>query len=113
MGVCAVDNLHEGMVLNSDVHDRSGRLLLGHETVLVGKHLRMFRMWGVTEVDIAGGDDPLVAASEEVVDGDPEALKAAEDVLRPLFRNANLSHPAMAELFRLCLLRKVNYASRH
>ena len=38
---------------------------------------------------------------------DPERLRIAEDELRPLFKSVNLSHPAMAELFRLCLQKKM------
>ena len=111
MGLLTIDNISEGMVLLSDVHDRSGRLLLGSDTELNAKHLRMFRTWGITEADIAGIDDQEACASI-AADLDPERLAAAENELRPLFRNADLSYPAMAELFRLCLLRRVRNESR-
>jgi hypothetical protein len=111
MGQLLIDNLAEGMVLQSDVQDRSGRLLLGSGIELSAKHLRMFRTWGVTEADIVGIDDQNsgVALASDV---DPERLMAVESTLRPLFRNADLSYPAMSELFHLCLLRKVRNESR-
>jgi hypothetical protein len=110
MGLVALDNLAEGMVLESDVHDRSGRLILRCGVELSYKHLRMFRMWGIAEANIFGvddqaGDAPLVA------DIDPTSLSVMENELLCLFRNTDLSFPAMGELFRLCLLRKVNNES--
>jgi len=111
MGLLTIDHLSEGMILKSDVHDRSGRLLLGSDTELNAKHLRMFRTWGVVEADIVGIDDQAACASV-ASDVDPASLAAVENELRPLFRNSDLSYPAMAELFRLCLFRKVRNESR-
>ena len=110
MGVLAVDELVEGMTVTEDVYDRSGRLLLGRDTVLAGKHLRMFRMWGITEVDILGSEGEG-DGGRSPVDIDPERLLAVEEKLRPLFRKVNFGNPAMEELFRLCLLRKVRNES--
>lgn len=111
MGLLTIDSVEEGMVLKSDVHDRSGRLLLGSGAELNAKHIRMFRTWGVTEADIVGIDDQACGTSL-AADLDPACMEAAENELRPLFRNADLSYPAMGELFRLCLLRKVRIESR-
>lgn len=110
VGKVAVDNLEPGMVLAGDVHDRSGRMLLGAGAELTQKHLVIFRTWGVLEVDIAGlgGEE----ATEQIpADIDPQELAAAEQALAPLFRNANLGHPVMIELMRLAAIRKVQYVS--
>lgn len=111
MGHLALDNLTEGMVLQSDVHDRSGRFLLGCGVELTGRHLRMFRMWGIAEANIVGINDraddaPQVAAVA------PADLARIDSELRQLFCIADLSYPAMAELFRVCLLRKAHNESR-
>ena len=111
MGILALDNLAEGMVLKSDVFDRSGRLLLGCGAELSAKHLRMFRMWGISAVNIAGVDDQT-GGIPHVADVDPARLTQVENELRSLFRNSDLSSPAMGELFRLCLLRKVRNETR-
>jgi hypothetical protein len=110
MGILTLDNLAEGMVLKSDVHDRSGRLLLGCGVELNAKHLRMFRMWGIAEADIGGVGDQSGGAPLGA-DVDPLRVIMAENELRTLFRNSDLSYPAMGELFRLCLLRKVRNES--
>jgi hypothetical protein len=111
MGFININYIEEGMILKSDIHDRSGRLLLGPGVELNAKHLRMFRTWGIMEADIVGIDDQASGASL-VADADPASMEAADNELRPLFRNTDLSFPAMSELFRLCLLRKVRNEAR-
>jgi hypothetical protein len=99
------------MILNSDVNDRNGRLILGSGVELNAKHLRMFRMWGIAEANIVGIEDQ-VGNDLHVTDVNPEVLAEIERNLLLLFRNTDLSYPAMGELFRLCLLRKVRNAPR-
>jgi hypothetical protein len=109
VGKIAIENIETGMVLASDVRDRSGRMLLGSGTELTQKHLIIFRTWGVLEVDIAGrGSD---AASQIPVDVDPLELAAAEEALVPLFRHTNRGHPAVIELMRLATLRRVQHVT--
>ncbi|SNB45135.1 hypothetical protein [Geobacter sp. DSM 9736] len=105
MGKVLLDNLKAGMVLASDVHDRTGRLLLGAGSELSEKHLHIFRTWGVAEVEITGVD---TADSTSILPSDvtQEELEAAERELAPLFRLAG-GHPAMRELLRLAAIRRV------
>lgn len=108
MGIVALDNLTTGMVLSTDVHDRSGRLLLGAGTELNQKHLVIFRTWGVNEVAIRGEDESGGHAALPP-DISPEDLKCAEQNLAPLFRMADTEHPAMKEILHLAALRKVTH----
>lgn len=100
-----IDQLATGMVLNSDVKDQNGRLLLKAGTELTEKHLYIFRSWGITEADIAGvtGGSAQQATNDSV---NPEKLASAEAALGLFFPEAKRAHPAMRELFRLCALRK-------
>ena len=110
MGKVAVENIETGMVLAGDVHDRSGRMLLGAGAELTQKHLVIFRTWGVLEADIVGqGDDEGVEPIP--ADVDPLALAAAEQALAPLFCHTNTAHPAIIELIRLAALRKVQHGT--
>lgn len=96
------------MVLAGDVHDRSGRMLLGGGAELTQKHLVIFRTWGVLEVDIVGqGSDD--EADQIPADVDPLELAAAKLALAPHFRHTNQDHPAIIELMRLAALRKVQH----
>ncbi len=102
MGNVYVDQLSPGMVLNSDVKDQNGRLLLKAGTELSEKHLSILRSWGVMEADIAGtADDSAIKDSAA-----PEQIASAEAALSRIFPEARRAHPAMRELFRLCALRK-------
>lgn len=103
-----MDNLTSGMILAADVHDRSGRLLLGAGSELNQKHLVIFRTWGVSEADITGADesDGLSPLPSDV---SPEELAQAEQALEPIFRLAGTEHPAMKEIFQLAALRKVTH----
>ncbi len=107
MALVAVDALETGMVLAGDVLDRNGRMLLGAGMELTQKHLVIFRTWGVTEVNVVGGesdaDNELPLPSEV----DPEALAAAQERLLPLFLLAGTEHPVMRELLRLAAMKKV------
>ena len=96
------------MTLANDVHDRAGRLLLGAGVELSQKHLTIFRTWGVMEVDIVGsGDgDQNCNLPAEVTH---EQLDAAKTALAPLFRNSDLEHPVIRELFRLAAVRKASH----
>lgn len=105
MAVVHIDNLAAGMVLKQDVRDRSGRLLLPEGAELTGKHLVIFRSWGVLEADIVGGSEN--DTGEEGNGPDPALVAAAEELVRPLFAHNDLEHPAMRELFRICVSRKV------
>ncbi|KAB0672385.1 hypothetical protein F6V30_07425 [Oryzomonas sagensis] len=108
MGLTQIDNLEAGMTLASDVHDRTGRLLLGAGVELSQKHLVVLRTWGVMEVNIVGmeDDDPNSHLPAEITH---EQLDAAMASLEPLFGNSDLQHPVMRELLRLAALRKATH----
>lgn len=110
MGKVSIENIETGMVLSGDVHDRSGRMLLGAGAELTQKHLVIFRTWGVLEADIVGqGSDE--DADKIPADVDPQELAAAEQALAPLFMHTNREHPAISELMRLAALRKVQHGT--
>lgn len=111
MGQVHIDNLEEGMLLATDTHDRNGRLLLTQGTELTSRHIRMFMTWGITQVDILDHEAPLAQTTvgEEI---EPEIMQKAEIELTQQFRKINLNHPAMSELFRQCLIRKVRHENR-
>jgi hypothetical protein len=108
MAIVPIDNLAAGMVLKSNVCDRSGRLLLPSGGELTERHLKIFRTWGVLEADIEG--DNCMEAVQDLIneDIDPARLAVAEESVRRIFRFNELEHPAIKELMRLCITRKVS-----
>ena len=92
------------MVLADDVHDRRGRLLMPSGVTLQDKHLRSFRMWGVTHVDVeVDGDAEGIGGQDRL---EPRAIEAAETELHELFRNAGLDHPLLHQLYDFCRCRR-------
>lgn len=108
MGKILIDCLEPGMVLAGDVHDRTGRLLLGAGVELTPKHLVIFRTWGVDAADIEGVDDGATVSPlpPEIT---PERLREAEESLVPLFEASNPEHPAVRELLRLAAMRRIRH----
>ena len=100
MGVINIADIRADMVLAADVKDRQGRVLLKEGEAITEKHLKIFKMWGVTDLDIRGVDQAVIEAraAEEI---DPALLEAAERVARDKFRHADANDPVVRELIRL------------
>lgn len=101
MGIVRTDNLKEGMILADDVRDMKGKLLLAKGQELEARHIRIFKIWGVTEAIVVGN-----AGSEEDPESDasPELIEKIKEKTRPLFFHVDLDHPAIKEIFRLSVL---------
>ncbi|HEX2769082.1 MAG TPA: hypothetical protein VHN12_07330 [Geobacteraceae bacterium] len=111
MGKIPTDNLIPGMILASDVRDRSGRLLLTGGTALNDRHLYILRTWGIIEAEVAGAEE--YPESPELANAiAPEVWSAIEDEITPLFRHADLAHPAMKELLRMRIMKKARHGNR-
>lgn len=111
MGLAHIDNLMPGMVLAADVCDRNGRLLLGSGSELIEKHIYIFRTWGVLEADIIGVEEDNDGHTF-TNDIDPDLWAAAEAEVRPMFRHADLDHPAIVELLHISILKKAQHGIR-
>jgi hypothetical protein len=108
MAIFPIDNLEPGMTLKSAVSDRSGRLLLPAGVELTGKHLNIFRMWGVSEADIAaeGDDKDNNGAAGDHTDNPLMRAEAQLEVEQLFIRNDPL-HQMISELMRICVSRRV------
>lgn len=106
MGSVRVGVLKPGMVLSDDVRDVKGRLLLGKGKPVTTEHIRIFKMWGIPQVAVAGAPADAASARPEV---DPQRLEAVARDTEPLFARTDRSHPAIGEIFRLA----VDYRAAH
>ena len=106
MGLINIADIRPGMVLAGDVKDRNSRVLLTAGNELTDKHIKIFKMWGVTEADIQG-----VAHEDVEAQGaaalDPEILRKADLETQELFMHAGSQHPGVRELARLSTMRRV------
>ncbi len=99
-------DIKEGMVLARKVKDQNGRALLLPETALTGKHFRVFKAWGISEAFVKSqGDGPAEEAEETV--SEPEGKQLVEKKLIENFIHTDPRHPAIKELFQVCVKNKL------
>ena len=99
------DNIQEGMLLTEEVKDVKGRLLLKKGQEIESKHIKILKMWGITEVNIAGGGDAEKDPDPVI---DPQRMEELTEETKHDFRHTDLNHPAIKELFRLAVLSRAN-----
>jgi hypothetical protein len=106
MGTIHINKLKAGMVLDEEVRDINGRLLLERGKNIQSAHIRIFKIWGVTEVNIRGNNGSKNTSDSNV---DPEKIEKIKKYTHNLFCHADLEHPALKEIFRL----SVQFRSKH
>jgi hypothetical protein len=96
MGLINVDKIEPGMVLSEKVLTSKRMMLLPEGTVLTAGHLVTFKTWGVSEVNIVGGDDS--SAAEEMTPEERDALKRK---VNEIFKYNNLNGKFTKKLHEL------------
>jgi hypothetical protein len=104
-----IENLVPGMVLKRNVTDRSGRMLLPAGATLEAKHLNIFRMWGVLDVEVTDESEPEASPDHPVDEVDPELLEQAAAEVQRIFAHNDPDHPAIRELMRICTKRRASH----
>ncbi|MCC6207610.1 MAG: hypothetical protein IT488_05620 [Gammaproteobacteria bacterium] len=93
-----IERIEPGMVLMEDVVHMNGRILIRAGCEITEKNLKVLKTWGILTVNVA--EEAPGADAEEAQTASPEQIHAAEERFRALFRHAELSHPALAEIHR-------------
>lgn len=102
MKTLPLNDVEPGMVLAMDLLSDDGRVLLKEGTVLQESHIQGLGRRGVSALQIQADDpDPEAPLSEE----DEGLLEASQDYVHSCFLFVDPDHPAMQELYRLCVLR--------
>ena len=100
MGIIKIEDAVPGMTLKSDVKELRGTVLCKNGIKLDEKIIRIFKMWGITEITVHGANTKDNSDNNKI---DPELLDRAKAITKGLFRHTNLRHPAVKELYRLSL----------
>ena len=108
MGYIAVDSLEQGMILSEDVRDINTRLLLSKGQKIVPKHIRILKIWGVTEVNIVGSAQDK---DEEMPAADPERMEHIKDAVDLEFKHLDLKHPILFEIYKGSLVHRLRGVS--
>lgn len=110
MAVIKLNKLKVGMKLAGDVEDINGRILLKTGVTINNNHLKIFKSWGIMEVDVQGAEKQDLESIDEK-DLKPEILEKAKEEMTRIFDLTDLSHPVIKELFQLCTIRKAKSLS--
>lgn len=106
MAKIKVRNIQNGMILASDVSDQNGMLIASQGLSISEKHLRTFKSWGITEIDIEIVEEEKVETCVTAKNESDVSAEVNAEVVE-LFRYTDTQHPAMVELRELCILRKM------
>lgn len=105
MGCISVDELKQGMVLSDDVLDINRKLLLTKGQAITSKHIRIFKIWGITEVNVFGKNEKKSGLEPRI---NPELVEKIENQTKQIFKNIDLEHPAAKEIFKLSVSYRFN-----
>ena len=100
MIVVPTDKIKSGQILAREVYDINGRLLLSKGHLIAANHIRIFKIWGISEVCLEGGachDDAPNPSLE------PATIEQTKKNLISLFCHVDLEHPATAEIFNIAV----------
>jgi hypothetical protein len=102
MGMIDTQLLSPGMIIDADVVDHTGRVVLPAGTILDDKHRRIFRMWGIAEVHVRESENStrIDDVSEQL---DSSTLESSTSAVKALFRHCNLNHVVMQQLFQIAV----------
>ncbi len=96
----ALEQAVSGMVLQADVSNKSGRVLLPAGTALTERHLQLLSANGVDRLAIQSG-----ASTGEKKEKSPLSAEEIASTLENRFRDNNPDHPVIKELTRICRAR--------
>lgn len=94
------DKLKPGKILAEEVRDINGRLLLARGNEIADNHIRIFKIWGVSEVAVEGPDK---GGDKFDPDLNPEIFEQVHTTVLSLFRHTDLEHPIINNIFNLAV----------
>ncbi len=106
MIVVPTDKIKPGQILAEEVRDINGRLLLSKGHAIEANHIRIFKIWGIPEVNLVGSGYHDDAPDPSI---DPEIIEQIKEGVKTLFCHVDLEHPAIKEVYKIA----VQYRCKH
>ncbi len=92
------------MIVKGEVRDPRGRVILETNSVLTVRHIKTFKSWGITAVDVCD-----VEGAADTVNKDKNVMSEEfKAEMSALFRYTNPKSEMVRELFKLCVKRRLN-----
>lgn len=97
MAIINIQNIVTGMVLAEDAIHNSGRVLLKAGTKLNDKHIKIFKTWGLSSLNIISDENE---GSNSKKKHTAEKIKQVIAEQKQAFRYCDLNDPFINKLFR-------------
>jgi len=94
------DKLEPGKILAEEVRDINGRLLLARGNEIGENHIRIFKIWGVSEVTVEG---PAQGNDKFEPEISPEIFEQIRETVKDLFQHTDQEHPLVKKIFNLAI----------
>ncbi len=108
MALLPISKLVPGMIITQDVKDINGRLLISSGAAVNERILKVFKMWGVRDVEIQDDETSDLQGEENTaVQIDPEKLEELKAEVAGLLRFNDFQHPFLDNLMQICLQKKI------
>ena len=104
MSMINLSEVKLGMVTKSPIMSQ-GRMIIGEGATITQKMLRIFKTWGVTEIDVDG--DFSESEQEAEVNIDTDMLKQIQEDLSLRFGEINPKHEIMQEIYRIAKKKEI------
>jgi HD-like signal output (HDOD) protein len=104
--VVATDKIKSGQILAEEVRDINGRLLLAKGHAIEERHVRIFKIWGIPEVNLVGADHHAAPSDPSM---DAARIEKTKKSVKTLLCHVDPAHPAIKEIYRLA----VNFRCKH
>jgi HD-like signal output (HDOD) protein len=108
MSHVSVDELQQGMILSEDVRDINSRLLLSKGQEIISKHLRIFKIWGITEVEVVGQPGER---SNDAPQRDPNRMAQIQSATDRMFTHVDLRQPTLMAIYQAALAHRYEHPS--
>ncbi len=113
MTIISIEDIEPGMLLASEMRTRQGRLLLPSGARVTQEHLKIARIWGITEADIADGSHAAGKSQQRSLENlDPELKKTLNTLTEWRFACCDSEQAVVRRLKTLFKLQEVQNLSR-
>jgi hypothetical protein len=107
MGIIHIDELEVGLKLAEDVQSPQGMKIASQGDTITAKHVKAFKAWGITEINIQGVDSQESRPQDEEPKGAVPRQVVVQEIDR-LFEKTNRNDPVVSELYNLALNKAIS-----
>ena len=100
MIVVSTDKIKSGQILAKEVRDINGRLLFSEGHTIEAQHIRIFKIWGISEVNLVEAEHHPATSKPSL---DAAMIEQTKNSIEPLFCHVDLAHPAIKEIYRIAV----------